>query len=63
VLIKYSGKGDESPSGGSPGDLYVKISVAASDVFYRKGDDLYYTAPMTIFDLVLGGKITIPHPE
>jgi curved DNA-binding protein len=43
--------------------LYVKITIKPSDIFSRKGDDLYYVAPMNIFTLVLGGKISIPHPE
>ncbi|MCS6982672.1 MAG: J domain-containing protein [Candidatus Absconditabacterales bacterium] len=63
VFIKYAGKGDESPSGGEPGDLYIKITVQPSDRFIRQGDDLHVKVDVTVFDLVLGGTVRINHPE
>lgn len=63
VFIKYAGKGDESPSGGEPGDLYIKITVQPSDRFIRQWDDLHVKVDVTVFDLVLGGTVRINHPE
>jgi len=45
------------------GDLYLKVAVKPSDVYERKGDDLYVQVAMTVFDLVLGGEVKVPHPE
>lgn len=45
------------------GDLYFKVSVKASDIYERKGDDLYTQVDVSLFDLVLGGEVTAPHPE
>lgn len=45
------------------GDLYLKVAVKPSDVYERKGDDLYTQVEMSIFDLVLGGEVKVSHPE
>lgn len=45
------------------GDLYLKVSVKPSDVYERKGDDLYTNVTMSIFDLILGGEVNVSHPE
>jgi DnaJ-class molecular chaperone len=45
------------------GDLYFKVNVKASDIYERKGDDLYTQVDVSLFDLVLGGEVTSPHPE
>lgn len=62
VYIRHTGKGDTGSAGGSAGDLYVQIRVKPSATYSRKGEDLYINAPVTLFDLVLGHEITIPHP-
>lgn len=58
--IKLRGKGQPSPSGGPPGDLYVKVNVAPSPLFIRKGDDLVITVPVTISEAALGAKVEVP---
>jgi curved DNA-binding protein len=45
------------------GDLYFKINVKPSDIYERKGDDLYAKVDVSVFDLVLGAEVTVPHPE
>ena len=61
VYIKYAGKGDESLSGQS-GDLYVQIRITPDKRFKRQGDDLHMDIEVSLFDLVLGAQIEVPHP-
>lgn len=62
VFIRHSTKGDEGIAGGGAGDLYIKINVQTSTKYTRQGEDIIIKASMTIFDLVLGGEIQVPHP-
>lgn len=62
VYIRHSGKGDAGIAGGPSGDLYVQIKVRPSKIYSRKENDLYLNAEVSIFDLVLGKEISIPHP-
>lgn len=62
VYIRHTGKGDDGRADGQPGDLYVQIKVKPSRIYSRKENDLYLNAEVSIFDLVLGQEITIPHP-
>ncbi|MFA6000728.1 MAG: molecular chaperone DnaJ [Thermoleophilia bacterium] len=58
--IRLKGKGQPSAQGGQPGDLYVKVEVAASQKFHRRGDDLIITLPVTFPEAALGAKIEVP---
>jgi molecular chaperone DnaJ len=58
--IRLKGKGQLSPRGGPPGDLYVKVQVAESPLFHRKGDDLMLTVPVSVTEAALGAKIEVP---
>ncbi|PJA49288.1 MAG: molecular chaperone DnaJ [candidate division SR1 bacterium CG_4_9_14_3_um_filter_40_9] len=60
--IKFTGKGNEGMSGQS-GDLYVRIDIASSKFYERRGDNLYIHINITIFDLILGGEVGVNHPE
>lgn len=62
VHIRHTGKGDDGVAHGASGDLYVQIRIKPSSIYSRQGNDLYLQAQVSIFDLVLGGEITIPHP-
>lgn len=63
VYIRHSGKWDDGIAGGGTGDLYVKVNVKPSKIYTRKGNDIYITQDVSIFHLVLGWELTIPHPD
>ena len=62
-LLKLSGKGEASPHGGVPGDLYVKIRVRPDKVFRRQGDDLIMTLAIKLSQAALGDSVEIAIPD
>jgi len=54
------GQGDHGVNGGPPGDLYVKISVAPSKTYTRKGFDLYIDEHISMAKAALGVDIKVP---
>ena len=41
-VMPLRGQGEHGANNGPPGDLYVRINVAPSKKFTRKGNDIYY---------------------
>ncbi|MFA7717704.1 MAG: DnaJ C-terminal domain-containing protein [Candidatus Absconditabacterales bacterium] len=60
--IKFVGKGNDGVSG-KAGDLYIQINITGSKIFERKGDNLYIKANVSLYAMVLGGEITVDHPQ
>jgi molecular chaperone DnaJ len=58
--IRVPRKGDESPNGGPPGDLFVKVSVVPHQIFGRKGRDLTLNLPITYPEAALGADVKVP---
>lgn len=59
--IRLRGRGQQGPNGQS-GDLYVTFEVAEHPRFERKGDDVYVTETISVFEALLGGEHRIPTP-
>lgn len=59
MQITYKGKGDEIP-GGEPGDVIFTVQEKEHAYFVRDGNDLVYTAPITLLQALTGFTITIP---
>ncbi|MBI5089836.1 MAG: molecular chaperone DnaJ [Actinobacteria bacterium] len=57
--LRLTGRGAVGPRGGSAGDLYVHIRVAAHERFQRDGDDLVHELPVSIAQAALGTKFTL----
>ncbi len=51
----HAGKGK-----GANGNLFLICKVAPSPLYERKGYDIYLNLPVTVFDAILGKKMTIP---
>jgi molecular chaperone DnaJ len=58
--LRLRGKGGPGANGGPSGDLLVRIRVAASHMFGRKGNDLTLQVPITYTEAALGTKIDVP---
>jgi curved DNA-binding protein len=58
--LRIAGKGEPSPFGGPPGDLYIQAKVLKDPVYDIKGHDLYCTEEIKLSEAVLGASISIP---
>lgn len=54
-MIKLSGRG-EAISGGTPGDLYVKIHIRPHHLFRKEGNNLLMDLDVKLSDALLGGE-------
>lgn len=59
-VMPLRGQGEHGDNGGSPGDLYIKIRVAPSKKFTRKGNDVYVDAHISMGNAALGVEIKVP---
>jgi len=59
--MRVRGKGKQYQ--GQVGDLLIQVEVAPSDVYERKGDNLYKTFDVPLKEALFGGKIAIETPE
>ncbi|HUF15810.1 MAG TPA: molecular chaperone DnaJ [Acidimicrobiia bacterium] len=60
TTLRVRGKGGPGSLGGPPGDLMVRIRVAPSRTFGRKGNDLTLKIPITYTEATLGTRIDVP---
>ena len=58
--VRLSGKGESSPRGGQPGDVYLKVKVEDHEEYERKGDDVYRDVKVDLYTAVLGGVMDVP---
>lgn len=61
MSIQIERAGDAPVTGkGTPGDLFVRIRVAASKQFTRQGANLFHQAKVPFHTALLGGKVRVP---
>jgi molecular chaperone DnaJ len=58
--LRSSGNGEAGLAGGSPGDLYIVLSVKEHELFERQADDLFCEIPVKFTLATLGGSIEVP---
>jgi curved DNA-binding protein len=61
--LRLAGKGNPSPYGGPPGDLYIQAKVLDDPEFDFKECDLYLTREVKISEALLGTTLSIPTLE
>jgi DnaJ-class molecular chaperone len=61
--VRMSGLGGQGAAGGTPGDVYLVITVQPSAAFERKGQDLYTDLPVDVSTLMLGGEAAVATPR
>ncbi len=59
--LRVRGKGKQYQ--GQAGDLLLKVEVAASGEYERKGDNLYKTFDVPLKEALFGGKVQVQTPE
>ncbi len=60
ATLRIGGRGQVSPRGGRPGNLYVGIHVAADPRFERDGADLHTEVNITFAQAALGSRVSVP---
>ncbi len=58
--MRLTGEGDAGSRGGSPGNLYVEISVARHEFFTREDDAVLYDLPVNFAEAALGTEVEVP---
>ena len=60
MQVRLSGEGDVGLNGGSPGNLYIHVSVQEHELFTRDGADLIYELPLNFTQAALGDEVQVP---
>jgi len=58
--IRLSGEGHAGTKGGSPGNLYLSLSVKKHELFIRENDDIFYEMPINFAQAALGTEVEVP---
>jgi curved DNA-binding protein len=58
-VLRVAGKGGAGVNGGTSGDLFLTIKIAAHPEFQREGNDLQRDFPVELYTAVLGGKAKV----
>jgi curved DNA-binding protein len=61
--LRLAGKGEPSPMGGPPGDLFIQAKVFEDPVFSVDGQDLYTHRDLKLSQVIFGTKINVPTPD
>ena len=57
--MRLSNEGDAGRYGGSPGDIYINLSIKPHKFFVRKGFDIFYELPINFAQAALGDNIEV----
>ncbi len=60
MQLSMSGKGNEAPGGGIPGDLLILIEEKEDDVLIREGNNVVYDLYISFIDAALGTSVEVP---
>ncbi|MDP2872074.1 MAG: J domain-containing protein [Bacillota bacterium] len=58
--LRIAGQGAAHPAGGAPGDLFLIVKLRPHPIFEVRGDDIWVSAPVGLYEAVLGGKVVVP---
>ncbi|HLZ16579.1 MAG TPA: DnaJ C-terminal domain-containing protein, partial [Cyclobacteriaceae bacterium] len=60
MQLSMSGKGNEAPGGGVPGDLLIVIEEIEDKELKRDGNNLVYDLHISLIDAALGTSVEVP---
>ena len=58
--LRFAGRGQPSPYGGPPGDLFIKSKIVDDPIFRHKEFDLYINREIKLTEALLGTQISVP---
>lgn len=61
--LRLAGKGNPSPYGGPPGDLFIRSKILDHPDFIVEGHDLHIEREVKLTDALLGTTVTVPTLE
>jgi curved DNA-binding protein len=61
--LRLAGKGETSPYGGEPGDLYVQSKVIEDPMYSVQGQDLITHRSVKLTEAILGTNLAVPTPD
>jgi molecular chaperone DnaJ len=60
VQLAMSGKGNEAPGGGAPGDLLIVIEEAEDKLLKRDGNNIIFDLHISFVDAAIGTSVEVP---
>lgn len=60
INVRVTSEGEVSSRGGTPGNLYVILSVKPHPFFKRNGNDIIYELPISFTQAALGAEVEVP---
>lgn len=60
INVRVTGEGEVSARGGTPGNLYVVLTVKTHEFFKRQGNDIIYELPISFTQAALGDEVDVP---
>ena len=60
INVRVTGEGEVSARGGTPGNLYVVLTVKPHPFFKRQGNDIIYELPISFTQAALGDEVEVP---
>ncbi|MCV9388559.1 molecular chaperone DnaJ [Reichenbachiella ulvae] len=60
MQLSMSGKGNEAPGGGVPGDLLIVVEEKEDDTLKRDGNNIVYDLYLNFVDAALGTSVEVP---
>lgn len=60
INVRVTGEGEVSARGGTPGNLYVVLTVKTHEFFKRQGNDILYELPISFTQATLGDEVEVP---
>ncbi|HEX6817799.1 MAG TPA: molecular chaperone DnaJ [Ktedonobacterales bacterium] len=60
INVRVTGEGEAPPHGGTPGNLFVALTVQPHEYFKRQGTDILYELPVSFAEAALGAEVEVP---
>ena len=60
INVRVTGEGEVSSRGGTPGNLYVILTVKPHPFFKRENNDIVYELPISFAQAALGDEVEVP---